>query len=614
MRRAPLLIAFVIAVVVIYPIAGQQPGIEKTTEAKKVTKTVTKTTVDMGATTVDKAPASEAISKGDVDVLKAVNLKTDAASLLDYLRKQTHPEADPKQMDALLHDLGDDLFQTREAAYAKIITLGKTALVALKEATERDPDPEIKHRASDLRQMLEAKVEPAIQIATARLLARMKPAGAAEALLNFLPCAPDLSVTEEVCKAIDATALVNGQIESAVVSSLEDTRPIRRAAAAQAIIHAKNADYLPEARKLLKDADPLVRLRVGLALVQTRDPAAVGEALPALIECLDHLPPENLWRVEDILIRLAGEGKGPTVSLGTNEQSRKIAYDAWNDWYAKSHKEIDLAKLDLSEPYLGRTLIVFRSFNRFNGGIAINGRFARFGGELVEIDKNKETKWKLALEDCDPVDAQLLPDNPNEVVVAEYQKNRVTIRDHTKKDGAIVWEKQVGGSPIGVQATSDGKIFVVLQNRLLEIDRATKAERVILTRPSLDIFRAKRTKAGDIVYVTNSGLCVRVSADGTRTKQFQGPNMPVIFGSIDVLPNGNLILPDFQGRRVVEYDINGNQVAQINTEWPSAASRLPNGNTLVSSQNTRRVIEYNRDGQEVWSHTVEGQVFNAHRR
>jgi hypothetical protein len=607
MRRAPLLIAFVIAVAVIDPSAGQQPGIQKTTATKTVSKT-----------TVDKAPAVETPSKGDVDVLKAVNLKTDAASLLDYLRKQTHPEADPKQMDALLRDLGDDIFQTREAAYAKIITLGKTALVALKEAAERDPDPEIKHRATDLRKMLEAKVEPAIQVATARLLARLKPAGSAEALLNFLPCAPDLTVTEEVCKAIDGTALVNGRIESVVVSSLDDVRPIRRAAAAQAIIHAKNAEHLPGARKLLKDADPLVRLRVGLALVETRDSSAVSDALPALIECLDHLPPENLWRVEDILIRLAGEGKGPTVSLGTNEQSRKIAYNAWNQWYAKSRKDIDLAKLDLSEPYMGRTLIAYRNLNRFNGGgIAINGRIvARFGGEIVEIDKNKETKWKIAFEDCDPVDAQIMPDNPNEVVVAEYQKGRVTIRDHTKKDGAIVWEKQVGGYPIGVQATGDGKIFVVLQNRLLEIDRATKAECVILTRPNPDIFRARRTKSGDMVYVTNSGLCVRLSADGTRTKQFQGPNMPVVFGGIDILPNGNLVLPDFQGRRVVEYDINGNQVAQINTgtEYPSAASRLPNGNTLVSSQNTRRVVEYNRDGHEVWSHAVDGQVFNAHRR
>ena len=604
MRRALPLIAFLVVAVAIGPVAGQlPPRFEKKTETKTETKAA------------DKAPV-EVPLRGDEDVLKAVNLKTDPASLLDYLRKQTHPEADPKQMDALIRDLGDDIFQTREAAYSKIITLGKTALVSLKEAAERDPDPEIKHRAGDLRHMLEAKVEPAIHVASVRLLSKMKPAGAAEVLLAFLPCAPDLSVTEEVCKAIDATAVVDGRVEPVIVASLADTKSIRRAAAAQAIIMAKNAEYLPGARKLLKDADPLVRLRVGLALVQTHDAVAVSDALPALIECLDHLPPENLWRVEDILIRLAGEGKGPNVSLGTNEQSRKAAFDAWSQWYAKSSKDIDLAKLDLSEPYLGRTLIIFRNFNRINGGVPINGRFGRFGGEIVEIDKNKEVKWRLPLDDCDPVDAQIVPDNPNEVVIAEYQKSRVTIRDYTKKDHPIVWEKNFGAGsyPIGVQALSDGKIFVVLQNRLLEIDRATKAERVIHRRPNLDIFRAKRTKNGDVVFVTNSGQCIRLSADGTQTNQFQGPNMPVIFGGIDVLPNGNVVLPDFQGRRVVEYDPKGNQVAQISTEWPSAASRLPNGNTLVASQNTRRVVEFNRDGVDVWSHAVDGQVFNVRRQ
>ena len=37
-------------------------------------------------------------------------------------------------------------------------------------------------------------------------------------------------------------------------------------------------------------------------------------------------------------------------------------------------------------------------------GIAINGRI-RVGGEVVELDKNKEVKWKIQLEDSYPVDA-----------------------------------------------------------------------------------------------------------------------------------------------------------------------------------------------------------------
>jgi hypothetical protein len=553
------------------------------------------------------------LPKEDLDVLKRVNLKADAASLLDYLRKQTHPEADPKQMEQLIRDLGDDVFQVREQAYGKLITLGKTALVGLKQA-EKDTDPEVRHRAKDLRERLEAKVEPAIQIATVRLLARMKPAGTAEVLLNFVPFAPDLSVTDEVCKALDVVAKSGGGIEPVIVKSLDDKNPIKRGAAGEAIIVAKNAEHLPAARQLIKDSDPLVRVRIGLALVQTKDKAATVEALPALIDCLQHLPPENLWSVEDILIRLAGDGKAPTVSLGTNDQARELTYKAWHEWYTKHQGSIDLARLDATEPSLGHTLIVYQSFNRVVGGVAI-GRVARpMAGEVVEVDHNKKVLWKLELTDTYPVDAQVVPDRENEVAIAEYQRGRITIRDHTQKNNSVVWEKAVNGNPIGVQALPGGKIFAVLQNRLIEIDRADKSEKLILNRPNHDIFRAKKTKNGDYVYITNTGTFVRLNAEGKQVKQFQVPQIPVLFGNIDILPNGNVLIPDFQQRRVVEYDTNGTQVGQISTDWPSSAMRLTNGNTLVASQNTRRVLEYNRAGQVVWSYDVEGQVFNARRR
>jgi hypothetical protein len=66
---------------------------------------------------------------------------------------------------------------------------------------------------------------------------------------------------------------------------------------------------------------------------------------------------------------------------------------------------------------------------------------------------------------------------------------------------------------------------------------------------------------------------------------------------MDVLPNGNLLIPDMQQHRVVEYDADGKQLKAINVQWPTSASRLPNGHTLVTSQTTRRLIEFNREGQ-----------------
>ncbi len=557
---------------------------------------------------------------GSQKTLKDVGLPTDAKSLLDYLRKQTFPEADPKQMQVLIRELGDDDFKVREAAYSALIGIGKGAIVGVRQA-EKDTDPEIKKRAEDIRKKLEAKVEPGIQIATARLISQMKPEGSAEVLLGFLPFAADLAVVDEVCKALGSVTASDKGIDPAVIKAMDDPQPIKRGAAAEALVRAKATESFPAVRKLLKDPAPLVRVRVGTALVQARDSSAASDAVPVLIEGLKHLPPENLWIVEDILIRLAGEGKVPAASLGTNEKSRELCFLAWEAWYEKNHKDISLARLDQQEPMLGNTLCVVQNFNNRLGGLG-GGGFqpgrAAMSGEIIEVDINKKVLWKLPLNDEYPVDAVVLPERPGEVAIAEYQRQRVTIRD--TKSNKIVWEKVLSGNPIGVQSLPEGKILATLQNSIVEIDRATSQSKTLVNRPNHDIFRARKTKSGDLIYVTNTGTLTRMDAKGKVMKQFQVPPITVLFGSIDILANGNVLVPDYQGGRVVEYDTNGTQVSQISTAFPSSAMRLPNGNTLVASNslvagnNTRRVSEYNRAGQVVWSHDVDGQVFNARRR
>lgn len=552
------------------------------------------------------------LGKSDERTLKDLGLPTDGPALLEYLRRQTFPEADPKQMESLVHDLGDDDFRVREAASAKLIQLGKGAIIGLKSA-EKDSDYEVKRRAEDLRKKLEAKVEPAIQAATARLIAKLKPDGSADVLLAFLPFAADLTVIDEVCKSLGSVTVTAKGVDPAVVAALEDKITVKRAAAGEALARAKATDLLPQVRKLLKDPEPLVRVRTGVALVGIRDSSSITDAVPALIESLKSLPPENLWAVEDILIRLAGDGKVPSTSLGNNEAAREACSKAWQAWYDANQKDIVLARLDQTDPMLGNTLVVYQAINR-NAIINNNGALIRrpVSGEITELDMNKKVLWKMPLDDAFPVEAQILPDQPGEVVLAEYQRGRVTVRDI--KSSKVVWEKNVGGNPIGVQALPGGKFLVTLQNRIIELDRAKNEERTVINRPNHDIYRSRMTKSGEIVYVTNGGLLFRIDAKGKLLKQFQVPQIPVLFGSIDVLPNGNVLIPDFQQQRVVEYDTNGNQVNQINTPWPNAAMRLPNGNTLVASQNARRVSEINRGGHVVWSHDVEGQLFNVRRR
>jgi outer membrane protein assembly factor BamB len=197
------------------------------------------------------------------------------------------------------------------------------------------------------------------------------------------------------------------------------------------------------------------------------------------------------------------------------------------------------------------------------------------------------------------------------VLIAEFQGRRVPERDFK---GEIRWEQTVQGNPIGVQRLANGNTFVVMQNRLEEYNRdKTKVWEYSANNGS--IFRARKTANGEVVFVTNDGVLSRLDPNNrTILGAFNVGRVPTLFGNIDVLPNGNVLVPLYSDNRVIEYDRNGKQIKQFNTPNPSSASRLPNGHTLVASQSSRQIIEFDREGRQRWAHNADGMVFNARAR
>jgi hypothetical protein len=435
------------------------------------------------------------------------------------------------------------------------------------------------------------------------LIARTRPAGAAEVLLNYLPFAADQQVTDGLCKSLGAVAVVDGKVEPCVLQALADKIPIKRAAAAEACARAGLADQLPVVRGLLRDDDPGVRLRVALALVPFKE----REILPVLIDLLGYLTPEELWPVEDILARLAGD-KAPPVSLGNTAAARKVCRDAWRAWLDSEGDALNLTRMAEARPLLGYTLIVQQNNNR-NGIVGGVRRTAI--GEVLEIDSAKNQLWKFDAPTY-AVDAQIVTvDGAERVLIAEYQGAKVSERDFK---GAVKWERSVGGNPIGVQRLANGNTFVVMQNRLVEIDRAGKPV-FSADRANHDIYRARKLRGGDVVLVTSSGKLTRLDGKSQKIlKTFDVGAIPVPFGSIDVLPDGGVLVPDFHQERVVEYSADGQQVRTFSVQKPNSVMRLPNGHTLVASHDNRRVAEFDSSGREVWNHILEGMPFNATRR
>ncbi len=535
-------------------------------------------------------------SKEDLRVVRENGMKGDGPDLLEYFRKRTLKAPDPKDIADLVKKLGDEEFAVREKAFSSLIGLGAAAVAGLKDG-ENDPDLEIRKRVADLKARIDTKAEPILQAAVARVIARIKPAGAAEVLMAFLPLASDPTVVDEICKTLGAVALRDGKVEPVLTKALTDATPLKRGAAGEALARAKAQAELANVKKLLADEAVSVRYRVCLALLDSQD----KDVVPVMIDLLGKMSADELWPIEEALHRLAGES-APLVSLGNDEQGKKACRDAWAKWYETNLKTIDMAKLTAENVYLGYTLIVQHN-NRIGAGGAVNQ------GEVYELDKDKKIRWKFSVPVGYPVDAHLLAGN--RVLLAEYQGNRVTERD---LKGDIKWEFACGGNPFSVQRLPNGNTFIAMQGRLLEINR-NKQEVWSYQRPTNDMLRARKLPTGEIAFVTNGGAYIRMDPRTQKVNaQFQVNAVQMLFGNMDVLPNGNVLLAHYQQQQVREYDKTGKQIgSQININWPNSVVRLPNGNNLVTSYNQRQVYEYQGNNQ-IWNYSTDGVVFVARRR
>jgi len=96
---------------------------------------------------------------------------------------------------------------------------------------------------------------------------------------------------------------------------------------------------------------------------------------------------------------------------------------------------------------------------------------------------------------------------------------------------------------------------------------------------------------------------------------FNVGQVQILFGSIDVLPNGHVLVPENLNNRVAEYNPEGRVVWEATFEAPVAATRLPTGHTLVTSMNPQRgAVELDRAGKECWQYRADTRVTRAFRR
>jgi HEAT repeat protein len=515
---------------------------------------------------------------------------TDGPALLTELRKRTLTTEGQTKIEALVRELGDEVFAVREKAGTELVAYGTLAVPFLREAT-KSGDLERKRRAEACLHLIANKPGNALPAAAPRLLALRNPPGAVEALLAYLPYAESDTLVTEVQTALTVLAVRDGKPDPALLAALEDKTPARRAAAGDALARAGGAEVRSAVRKLLHDTDPSVRLRVGLALVAGQD----KDAVPVLIDTLADLPADESSPALETLLLLAGE-KAPNAPAGNDAESRRKCRDAWAEWWRGNAAAVDLAKLHAVDSFLGYTILV---------EVDNNGN-----GRVQELDRAGKQRWMVENLQY-PVDAWVV--GGNRLLVGEYNGMRVTERD---LKGKILWEKTgLRGRTTNVQRLPNGNTFISTDTEILEVDRAGKEVFVKNFAGKSNVVAAYKSRSGEIIVLTGQGTCLRLDGSGREIKSFPANRNGAWSSGLDLPPDGRILIAQPNTNRVQLFDRDGKSL------WESpvpgglqTASWLPNGNVLVASYNAQHAIELDRSGKTVWQYKSTYHVFRARRR
>lgn len=184
----------------------------------------------------------------DEGSLRAAGIETTGPALLALIRKHTPDPVKVEQARRLVRQLGDDRFTAREKASAELVKLGPIAVPFLRDAAKSD-DSEIVRRARDCLKQIGEERDNKQMASVIHLLGRRRPAGTAEALLNYLSAA-DADSAREAKAVLFALAHAEKQPDPALVRALEDKDPLRRAAAAAALGKDKGAYERQPGRRL----------------------------------------------------------------------------------------------------------------------------------------------------------------------------------------------------------------------------------------------------------------------------------------------------------------------------------------------------------------------------
>lgn len=516
----------------------------------------------------------------DEKTLADAGLKSDGHSLIQFLARRSEDKVDPIQIKALITKLGDDNFDTREQTSATLNAIGIAALPDLKIAS-KSPDVEVSRRAKDCIQRIEEGSRKFVVAASIRLLGSKKPEGALQALINYAQFSELDQTTEDLIQALTSTGSENGSPSKLILDAIRSNKPLAKTVCAEALANINPDLFKKETLPFLKSDEARTRYKVALAFAKLGDKRSIEPIVNSISSV-------SQWEssVLDHLLRKLMPLDAPPVGLSQPELQKE-----WGKRTADTSKILE-SQLASNAKNIGKTLVVLLD-----------------AGRIIMLDSSNNIIWKVDNLQF-PLDAQILPDE--KVLVAEHQGNKVTERN---KKGEILWEKKIDG-PLAVQKLEDGSIFIASKSNVVFVDQKGK-EISEFTPPNAEpIMKANIASNGDLCLVlsTPQGNAKFVRFDKTK-KPIVSYDIDVRTsgGKVDILPNGNSLITEVYGNRVIEFNNEGKEVWHFECEQPVAAVRLPNGNTLVTSMTQMKALEVDSKGKEIWSYKSNTRVTRAFR-
>jgi HEAT repeat protein len=503
----------------------------------------------------------------------------DGKAITEELRMRTLSDADLEKARERIKKLADADAKVRDQAVTELVAMGPAVLPLLRKVHGKADAVDVQS-AAKCAQLIEKDAPNLLPTAAPRLLVLHQADHAVETLLQYLPFAENEAVVDDIVDLLGVVGFKDGKPNPALVAALNDKVSVRRSAAVLALGDEEWDGQKDALRKLLKDAEPEVRLRAAQTLIGLKD----KEGVPEVIMLLAELPPETAWEAEDVLTRLAGS-KSPNIAFGADAAAHAKARDAWATWWKQNGDKVDLVKTDRRQRLLGYTLIV--EGNSPKGG----------QGRITEVDANGKVRWQIDTNLQYPTDAQVVAND--RVLIAEQNMNRVTERDLT---GKIVWEKINLAQPFAVHRERNGNTFIGCRNFLMEVDRNGKE--VFSIQRNEYLLGAMKLRNGEIAFVSNVGQYTRIDSTGKELKVVHIPQQVFGINFAEPLPNDHVMIVTQLNQpacRIIEFDADGKQVWEANLQAIGAPSRLPNGHTLVpvGPLNRGTIVELDRNGKTV---------------